>query len=154
VLEECFIEIRGAQTSARIIDPDIGIALEVGIPNDLPGTDPDASQETLGGGPGVMLYTFSELPNRRLVDFLKQTAAGKGIPLQFDFVQGFGDDAGAIKLNKNGVPVTTLLVPARYTHTHNGIIDRSDFDRTVDLVLALIQSLDAPTVARLKSFTP
>src|ERR1051326_8833240 len=154
VQEEGSIEMRGAMTSARIIDPDIGIALEVGIPNDLPGTDPDASQETLGGGPGVMLYTFSELPNRKLVDFLKQTAAAKSIPLQFDFVQGFGDDAGAIKLNKNGVPVTTLLVPARYTHTHNGIIDRSDFDRTVDLLVAMLQKLDAATVARIKSFEP
>ncbi|MGH9494667.1 MAG: M42 family metallopeptidase [Candidatus Sulfotelmatobacter sp.] len=154
VQEEGSIEMRGAMTSAHIIDPDIGIALEVGIPNDLPGTDPDASQETLGGGPGVMLYTFSELPNRKLVDFLKQTAAEKHIPLQFDFVPGFGDDAGAIKLNKTGVPVTTLLVPARYTHTHNGIIDRADFDRTVDLLVTLLQKLDKATVARIKSFEP
>src|SRR5262249_35098951 len=145
-------EMRGAQTSARIINPDIGIALEVGMANDLPGTDPDASLSTLGGGPGMMLYTFSELPNRKLVDFLKQTAAEMHIPLQPDLVQGFGDDAGAIKLNGTGVPVTTLLVPARYTHTHNGIIDRADFDRTVDLLVALLQKLDATTVARIKSF--
>ena len=154
VQEEGSIEMRGAQTSARTIDPDIGISLEVGIPNDLPGTDPDASQETLGGGPGVMLYSFSELPNRKLVDLQKQVAAEIHVPLQFDFVPGFGDDAGAIKLNKTGVPVTTLLVPARYTHTHNGIIDRGDFDRTVDLLVALLKRLDASTVERVKSFQP
>jgi putative aminopeptidase FrvX len=154
VQEEGSIEMRGAQTSAHVIDPDIGFALEVGIPNDLPGTDPDAAQETLGGGPGMMLYTFSELPNRKLVDFVKQVAADKHVPLQFDFVPGFGDDAGAIKLNKSGVPVTTLLVPARYTHTHNGIIDRGDFDRTVDLLVAVLQKLDAGTVTRIKSFEP
>ena len=152
VQEEGSIEMRGAQTSARMIDPDVGIALEVGIPNDLPGTESDASQETLGGGPGIMLYTFSELPNRKLVDFLKQTAAEIHVPLQFDFVPGFGDDAGAIKLNKTGVPVTTLLVPARYTHTHNSIIDRSDFDRTVDLLVALLKKLDAANVAAIKKF--
>lgn len=154
VQEEGSVEMRGAQTSARTINPDIGIALEVGIPNDLPGTAPDASLETLGGGPGMMLYTFSELPNRKLVEFVKQTASGQHIPLQFDFVRGFGDDAGAIKLNGTGVPVTTLLVPARYTHTHNGIIDRADFDRTVDLLVTLLQKLDAPTVARIKNFAP
>lgn len=154
VQEEGSIEMRGAQTSARIVNPDIGIALEVGIPNDLPGTEPDASLETLGGGPGIMLYTFSELPNRKLVEFLKQTASGQHIPLQFDFVRGFGDDAGAIKLNGTGVPVTTLLVPARYTHTHNSIIDRGDFDRTVDLLVMLLQKLDASTVARIKNFEP
>jgi len=154
VQEEGSIEMRGAQTSARIINPDIGFSLEVGIPNDVPGPGPEAAQEVLGGGPGMMLYTFSELPNRKLVAHVKDVAAAQHIPLQFDFVPGFGDDAGAIKLNNTGVPVTTILVPARSTHAHNGIIDRSDFDRTVDIVIALIQSLDAPTVARIKSFSP
>ncbi len=154
VQEEGSIEMRGAATSARIINPDIGFSLEVGIPNDVPGPGPEAAQEVLGGGPGMMLYTFSELPNRNLVAHVKKVAADQHIPLQFDFVPGFGDDAGAIKLNNSGVPVTTVLVPARSTHAHNGIIDRADFDRTVDLMVALIQSLDAGTVARIKSFAP
>ena len=152
VQEEGSIEMRGAQTSARLINPDIGFSLEVGIPNDVPGPGPDAAQEVLGGGPGMMLYTFSELPNRKLVAHVKEIAAAKKIPLQFDFVQGFGDDAGAIKLHNIGVPVTTVLVPARSTHAHNGIIDRADFDRAVDLMVALIQSLDARTVAKIRSF--
>lgn len=154
VQEEGSGEMRGAQTSARSINPDLGFSLEVGIPNDVPGPGPDAAQEVLGGGPGMMLYTFSELPNRKLVAYVKQVAADHHIPLQLDFVGGFGDDAGAIKLNNTGVPVTTVLVPARATHAHNGIIDRSDFDRTVDLMVALIQSLDAATVAKIKSFDP
>jgi putative aminopeptidase FrvX len=152
VQEEGSIEMRGAQTSARLINPDIGFSLEVGIPNDVPGPGPDAAQEVLGGGPGMMLYTFSELPNRKLVAHVKEIAATRQIPLQFDFVPGFGDDAGAIKLHNIGVPVTTVLVPARSTHAHNGIIDRADFDRTVDLMVALVQSLDAATVAKIRSF--
>jgi putative aminopeptidase FrvX len=154
VQEEGSIEMRGAQTSARIINPDIGFSLEVGISNDVPGIGPESGQEVLGGGPGMMLYTFSELPNRKLVALVKQVAAEQHIPLQFDLVQGFGDDAGAIKLNNTGVPVTTVLVPTRSTHAHNGIIDRADFDRTVDLMVALIQRLDAASVARVKAFEP
>jgi putative aminopeptidase FrvX len=154
VQEEGSIEMRGAQTSARLINPDLGIALEVGISNDVPGIGPESAQEVLGGGPGMMLYTFSELPNRKLVAFVKQVAAEAHIPLQFDFVDGFGDDAGAIKLNGGGVPVTTVLVPARATHTHNGIIDRADFDRTVDLMVVLMQRLDSATVSRIKTFEP
>jgi putative aminopeptidase FrvX len=154
VQEEGSAEMRGAQTSARLIKPDLGFSLEVGIPNDVPGPGPEAAQEVLGGGPGMMLYTFSELPNRKLVAHVKEIAAAQRIPLQFDFVPGFGDDAGAIKLYNIGVPVTTILVPARSTHAHNGIIDRADFDRTVDLVIAVIESLDDATVSRLKSFAP
>ena len=154
VQEEGSAEMRGAQTSARLIKPDLGFSLEVGIPNDVPGPGPDAAQEVLGGGPGMMLYTFSELPNRKLVAHVKEIAAAQHIPLQFDFVPGFGDDAGAIKLYNIGIPVTTILVPARSTHAHNGIIDRADFDRTVDLVVAVIESLDDANVSRLKSFAP
>jgi putative aminopeptidase FrvX len=152
IQEEGSIEMRGATTSAHVINPDVGIALEVGVANDTPGNKPDASLETIGGGPGIMLYSFSEYPNRNLVKFVQQVAGESKIPLQYDFVQGFGDDAGAIKLNGPGVPVTTLLVPTRSTHTHNGIIDRADFDRTVDLLVAMLQRLDAATVARIKSF--
>ena len=47
-----------------------------------------------------------------------------------------------------------LVVPTRYTHVHNGIINRGDFDGMVDLVVALIQRLDARTVARVRDFTP
>jgi putative aminopeptidase FrvX len=50
--------------------------------------------------------------------------------------------------------VTTLLVPTRSTHSHNGIIDRADFDRMVDLLVTLLQRLDAATVAKIKSFDP
>ncbi len=152
VQEEGSIEMRGAQTASRTINPDLGLSIEVGIANDIPGPGPDAGQEVLGGGPAMMLYTFSELPNRKLVAHVKDVAAAQHIPLQMDFVGGFGDDAGAIKLNGTGVPVTTILVPARSTHAHNGVIDRADFDKTVDLVVALIQSFDANTVAKIKKF--
>jgi endoglucanase len=45
-------------------------------------------------------------------------------------------------------------VPVRYTHAHNGIMDRGDFDRTVNLVVALIKRLDDGTVKRLRDFSP
>jgi len=115
-----------------------------------------ADVAALGISPGDPVAPVTEFAvlanNRKLVAHVKEIAAGRQIPLQFDFVPGFGDDAGAIKLHNIGVPVTTVLVPARSTHAHNGIIDRVDFDRTVDLMVALIQSLDAATVAKLKSF--
>ena len=37
---------------------------------------------------------------------------------------------------------------------HNGIINRRDFDQMVDLVVALLQKLDAAAVKHLRDFTP
>ena len=148
------VGLRGARTAADLIKPDIGIAIEGGIAGDSPGRNPEETQATLGAGPGLFLYDSSTLPNRRFVALVGDVAAAKGIPLQRDLVQGYGDDSAAIQATAGGVPTVNLVVPARYTHAHNGIIDRADFDRTVDLVVALIQRLDAPTVAKLRTFAP
>ena len=71
-------------------------------------------------------------------------------PGQFDRWRSFAVRATAV----GGISIAYLVVPSRYTHAHNGIINRADFDRTVDLVTALIQKLDAAQVARLRSFAP
>jgi endoglucanase len=89
-----------------------------------------------------------------MVALVKEVAAAKGIPLQLDLVQGYGDDSAEMQTVAGGAPTVNLVVPARYTHVHNGVIDRRDFDRMVDLVVALIQRLDAGTVARIRDFTP
>jgi putative aminopeptidase FrvX len=148
------IGLRGAHTASDVIKPELGIALEGGVVKDSPGTHPEESQVILGAGPGLFLYDSSALPNRKLVAFVKQVAAEKSIPLQFDLVQGYGDDSAEIQKSNGGVPTVNLVVPARYTHAHNGVINRRDFDQMVDLMVALLQKLDAATVARIRDFTP
>lgn len=81
-------------------------------------------------------------------------AAKAGIPLQLDLVQGYGDNSAEIQKSTGGAPTVNLVVPARYTHAHNGVIDRADFDRMVDLVVGLIQRLDAKTVEQIRDFDP
>jgi len=85
---------------------------------------------------------------------VKQTAAEKTLPLQLDLVQGYGDDSAEIQKSNGGVPTVNLLVPARYTHAHNGAINRRDFDQMVELLVALLLKLDAATVAAIRDFTP
>lgn len=148
------IGLRGARASTAIVRPDIGIAIEGGVTGDAGGARPDESQVRLGAGPGLFLYDTSALPNRKLVSLVRRTAASRAIPLQFDLVQGYGDDSAEMQTVNGGAPTVNLVVPARYTHVHNGIINRRDFDRTVDLVVALIQSLDTETVRQLKDFSP
>ena len=148
------IGLRGARASTAIIKPDIGIAIEGGVTGDAGGAHPEESQVKLGAGPGMFLYDSSALPNRKLVALVRDTARAKGIALQVDLVQGYGDDSAEMQTVGGGAPTINLVVPARYTHVHNGIINRSDFDGMVDLVVALIQRLDARTVAQLRDFAP
>ena len=146
--------LRGAHTAADVIKADIGIAIEGGVAGDQPGLNADETQAVLGGGPGIFLYDSSAQPNRTLTALITATADAIKVPLQRDLVQGYGDDSAEIQKSNGGVPTVNLVVPARYTHAHNGVIDRADFDRTVELVVALIKRLDAGTVARLRDFAP
>lgn len=85
---------------------------------------------------------------------MKETAARKKLPLHFDLVQSYGDDSAEIQKSNGGVSTVCLLVPVRYTHAHNGIVNHRDFDQTVDLLVALLQRLEAQTVQKIRDYTP
>ena len=148
------VGLRGAEAAAAVVKPDVAIAIEGGITGDVYPGRPEETQARLGGGPGIFLFDSSALPNRRLTQLLKQTAADKQVPLQADLVQGYGDDSAEIQRSNGGVPTVNLVVPIRYTHSHNGVMNRRDFDQMVELLVAVLQKLDAATVARLRDFTP
>jgi len=148
------VGLRGAEAAAAIVKPDVAIALEGGITGDVYPGRPEETQARLGAGPGIFLFDSSALPNRRLTQLVKQTAADKQIPLQADLVQGYGDDSAEIQRSNGGVPTVNLVVPIRYTHAHNGVMNRRDFDQMVDLLVAVLQKLDAGTVAKLRDFRP
>ncbi len=148
------VGLRGARTAAQTVKPEIGIAIEGGIAGDTYGGHPEETQARSGGGPGLFLYDSSTIANRKMVAFTKQTAAADNIPLQLDLVQGYGDDSAEIQTTNGGTPTVNLIAPIRYTHAHNGILNRRDFDQLVDLVVAMLTRMDAKTVQDLRDFTP
>jgi endoglucanase len=144
------VGLRGAQTSAQKIQPDIGIALEVGIAGDMPGVKATQANIKLGKGPVVLLYDASLIPHRGLRDLVVDTAAEMHIDIQFDLMPGGGTDAGRIHVVGAGAPSICIAVPCRYIHSHGGIISRKDYEATRDLVVALVKKLDAKKVQELK----
>jgi len=146
------VGLRGAQTSVDLADPDLGISIEAGVAADYPGIGPGQAQERLGGGPGIFLLDSSMIPNRKLRDFFFDVAEDEGIPLQPDVLTGYGEDGAEIQLYDTGRPSVNMTVPTRYLHAHTGIIQRSDFDQAVELLIQVLTRLDGPTVAELGSF--
>jgi endoglucanase len=148
------IGLRGAESAAAIVKPDVALAIEGGITGDVFPGRAEETQVKLGAGPGIFLFDSSALPNRKLTALIKDTAAQKRLPLQTDLVQGYGDDSAELQRSNGGVPTINMVVPIRYTHSHNGIMNRRDFDQMVDLLVAILQRLDGPTVAKIRDFTP
>ena len=144
------VGLRGARTSAWTVQPDVGIALEVGIASDVPGGKKEESMQLLGKGPAVLLYDSGMIPNLKLRDLVADVAKENDIPLQFDIMERGATDGGAIHVNMRGVPSIVIGVPCRYIHSHSGIINRDDYDSTVKLLIALVKKLDIVTVEGLK----
>jgi putative aminopeptidase FrvX len=148
------VGLRGALAAVALVKPDAGIALEGGLAGDVPGAKPEETQSRFGQGPVLLLYDTTTLPNRQFVRLVRETAQAEGLPIQLDLAEGYGEDSAAIQRSGGGVPTITLAVPVRYMHVHTGIINRQDFDQTVELLVALVQRLDGPAVARLRNFAP
>ena len=146
------VGIRGAETASRVTRPDVAIVLEGAPADDTPGFDKNSAQGKLGGGVQIRIMDPTAIMNPRLVDFVRTVATENGIPHQCTVRRGGGTDAKAIQLSREGVPVVVLAVPARYIHSHNSIIDISDYVAARRLITALSRKLDQETSASLVDY--
>jgi endoglucanase len=142
------VGLRGATTSAAVVEPDVGFAVDVSIAHDTPGFGTDEPQ-ALGTGPAIVVYDGSMIPNRNLVDLAVEVAKKKKIPYHFASLEKGGTDSGRIHINKGGVPSLVIGVATRYIHSHIGVLHRDDFDNAVTLMTEIAKVLDTKKVASL-----
>jgi putative aminopeptidase FrvX len=143
------VGLRGAHTSSWVVEPDVGLTMEISVAGDVPDVKKEDAQGKLGKGPVIILRDGTMIPNLRLRDLFIDTAEEMKIPYQFDMLERGGTDSGAIHLHRRGVPNLVIGVPTRHIHSHAGIIHREDYDNTVRLVTAVVRKLDTKTVAGL-----
>lgn len=143
------VGLRGARTSAHMIQPDIGFAVDVGIAGDTPGVTEKDAVSKIGKGPQIIVYDASMVSHKGLRDFVTDVADENGIPYQFDSVAGGGTDAGTIHITANGVPALAITIATRYIHTHAAILHRDDFENAVKLIVEVIKKLDRDTVNKI-----
>lgn len=140
------VGLRGATTAPHVVNPDIFFALDVGIAGDTPGmSEEQMPNSKLGKGPLIVLYDYSMVPHKKLLDFVLDTAEEEGIPVQFESMPGGGTDAGKVHLYGKGVPSLVIGFATRYIHSHASIMHRDDFDYAAKLLTAVIKKLDKKT---------
>src|SRR5699024_7128854 len=140
------VGLRGAKTSAHLIEPDIGFGVDVGIAGDMPGVSDKEADSKLGKGPQIVLYDASMVSHKGVRDFIIETADQHKIPYQYATMAGGGTDSGAIHLTANGVPSLSITVATRYIHSHAAILHRDDFENAVKLIVEAIKKLDSEKV--------
>lgn len=139
------VGLRGAQTVANMTEPDVCIVVDTGVAQDVP-PDGFAKEEKLGSGPAVLIYDATMIPNQALRDLVMKTAKAKKIPYHLTYMERGGTDGGRVHVSSTGVPSIVIGPPVRYIHSHNGILNRTDYNNTVKLICELIKKLDRRTV--------
>ena len=131
------VSMAGALTAAYRINPDIGIAVDVGF-----GTTPELDKSDsidLGKGPGITLGGNIHPGLRKK---LVSTAKEYNIPHQMEITVGpTGTDARAMQITKEGIPSLVLSIPLRYMHTSVELIDMVDIKHTGKLLAFFIKEI-------------
>ena len=107
----------------------------------------DALGVRLGGGPALRRYDFSpgsrlgHVPPDEMVDWVRRTAEGAGVPLQEDaYVGTFTDAATLSRSLPGGLPTVVLNLPRRNAHSPSEIFSESDLDALAALIGALLRT--------------
>ncbi len=132
------VGIRGATASAGQINPEIGIALDVTIANDVPGASEHEYVTTMGGGIAIKRMDGASISSPGLVRHLEEVAEREKIPFQPEVLPRGGTDAGAIWKIPGGAHVVTISVPSRYVHSTVELVHKRDVQAGIDLLPAFL----------------
>ena len=142
------VGLRGAQTAANMIKPDLFFALDASPANDMTGKKSEFGH--LGKGTLLRILDRSMVTHRGMREFVLDTAEKYKIPYQY-FVSPGGTDAGRVHVSNEGVPSAVIGICSRYIHTHASIIHVDDYAAAKELLVKLVKSCDRTTVETIKA---
>ena len=142
------VGLRGAQTAANMIQPDIFYALDAVQRNDASGDKTQFGQ--LGKGALLRIYDRTMVTHRGIREFILDTAETNNIPYQYFISQG-GTDAGRVHTSNSGIPSAVIGVCARYVHTHASILHVDDYAAAKELITKLVRTTDKTTLETIKN---
>ncbi len=136
------VGLRGARVAAHNIQPEIGIALDVTLANDLPGADTHQKISVLGEGTAIKVMDGSVICSPELVTFMEQEAEKQGIKTQREILTAGGTDTAALQyLTGTGARVGCISTPTRYLHTTVESCCVEDVEAGIALMKHLIEQL-------------
>ena len=135
------IGLVGGRLASYTVHPMIGISCDVGFAEGGTGDDIKVRGDVqLGQGASLSL---GPIYHKGLVELFRKTAAEDAIPVQVKAVpKGAGNNGWALKHERGGCAVVQIAVPLRYMHSPVEVIDLTDVESVVRLVVAGVSRLD------------
>ncbi|HHV95492.1 MAG TPA: M42 family metallopeptidase [Clostridiaceae bacterium] len=137
------IGLRGAETAAYTVKPDIALVFEGTTCSDVPETDKHLHSTRLGKGAVITIIDGSSYADKDLVNYIYNIAKDKNIPVQFKETATGGNDAGKIQRTRAGVKVAIISVPCRYIHSPVSLMAKSDFESAMKLAVETLKDMSS-----------
>lgn len=135
------VGLRGAHALGVDIDPDLAIALDVTVANDVPQIGEAADAVTrLGDGAAIKLKDSSVITSPKVHRRLTAVAESNDIDHQHEVLPAGGTDTAGFQTPGGAKPVGAISIPTRYLHTVTETADLGDVAATTDLLTAFLES--------------
>ncbi|PSP76505.1 peptidase M42 [Halobacteriales archaeon QS_1_68_20] len=134
------VGLRGAEAVGFDLDPDLGIALDVTVANDIPEFDEEEYVTELGDGAAIKLKDGSVVTTPGVHRRMRDVAENEGIPFQLEVLPSGGTDTARFQRTAGARPVGALSIPTRYLHTVTESAHTDDIATAIDLLVAFLDS--------------
>lgn len=141
------VGLRGAQTAANLVKPDVFIAIDCSPCADSFGGDEISGK--IGSGFLLRFFDPNAIMHQGMKKFIIETAEKNNIKYQYYQSKG-GTDAARVQLTQSGVLVATIGMPARYIHSTTSMISTDDYEEVKKIVYKIIRMFDEKTVEEIK----
>lgn len=149
--------LRGVLPAATALAPDIALQIDLLLACDTPDMG-HRGEVTLGGGPGISLYSFhgrgtlnGVIPHPALVRLMEAAATAAGLPLQRSAHTGALTDLSYIQFaGPEGVACLDVGFPLRYSHSALEVVDPGDISALVTLLDTALSTI-GPDLALIRS---
>jgi tetrahedral aminopeptidase len=143
--------LRGAGSAAYSLQPDLALVLDATPAYDFPVWDKSENyiyNTRLDFGPAIYVADRATLSDPRLVNHFVMVAEKNEIIHQIRQPGEGGTDAGAIHLQRSGIPSISISVPTRYIHSPISVARISDWENTFHLVFLGLEALTESVLDR------
>lgn len=133
------VGLRGVESAAYAVEPQISIALDTTLALDIPGLAPELAITRLREGVAIKIMDSSHIANPALLRHLRDLADEHTIPYQFEILPRGGTDAAPMQRARGGSPAITISVPTRYVHSANETSAQADIAGAVQLLARFLE---------------
>jgi len=131
---------QGAEVAARVLLPEVALALDVTYATDTPGGDVhESGAHRLGGGPAIFR---GPTVHPRVFELLTEAAQAQGIGYSVETGSKTATDADSVFGSGAGIPTGVVSVPLRNMHSPIEVVELADLEACVELVVAFARLLE------------